>query len=44
MAGEDHRSVARYSSETSPSYEIVLAKLKEAVGAARNRQSILPQT
>lgn len=38
MAGEDHRSIARYDAVTSPSYEKVLAKLKEAVYAATNRK------
>jgi hypothetical protein len=38
MGGEDHRSIARYDSRTSPSYEKVLAKLKEAIYAATNRQ------
>ncbi|CAG8950960.1 hypothetical protein HYFRA_00006357 [Hymenoscyphus fraxineus] len=34
MPGEDHRSIARFSSVTSPSYKKVLAKLREAVYAA----------
>ena len=38
MDGEDHRSIARYNSRTSPSYGKVLAKLKEAVSAATNRK------
>jgi hypothetical protein len=43
MAGEDHRSIARYNSRTSPSYEKVLAKLKEAVLAATIRKLSPPK-
>lgn len=42
MAGEDHRSIARYDVVTSPSYEKVLGKLKEAVYAATNRKFQIP--
>lgn len=42
MAGEDHRSIARYEAVTSPSYEKVLGKLKEAVYATTNRKFSIP--
>jgi hypothetical protein len=37
MDGEDHKSIVRYDSEDSPSYQKVLSILREAVNEAVTR-------